>query len=303
MDTMYKTDINLKNEYDLIHKLRGEAQYVKDCFTKYFYYGLLFSSTIIAFIVKYQEQQPLIALLSFLAVIFLFSIARIGIYKYTTANRNYGYQLYLERTRFLNDRIFNDWKQYMRHIGWEEAMFVWRFVQASIFHHLYETKKLCPNRLKKDHQGRDNWFELKESWENKDDKLEYHAGTYLKTMINILYLIIIISLIPLIVMLYQLHKGEKIVEFWICTIVVILLIIFVLLRIRRNNSKIKLLEQGILSISSCAVIWQAVVLAHYKALSDLNDKNNYFSYDRYMDRLSVETKNLIENIYEIDNWI
>ena len=116
-------------ESKLIQMLRQEAKDVKDCFTKYSFQAIAFSSAVLGIITRYQPEYPHIALAAYASIAVLMTVARIGIYKYGTANRMYGYELHLLRTRQLPDSKGNGWKSEMRLVGWEEAMCAWRIVK------------------------------------------------------------------------------------------------------------------------------------------------------------------------------
>lgn len=294
-----------KGALDLIKMLRDEASHVKDCFTKYSYYGLLFSSAVLSLIVKFQIDYPFVAFISIVIMIFLFSIARIGIYKYGTANRNYGYQLYLERCRLLDDTNSKSWKKYMLQIGWEEAMSTWRFVQATVFNHIYETRFYKMHSVKVN--IKEPWFQPKSTWEKEVEgfKIQYHAGTYLRTMLNIIYLTLSISLLPMIVMIIQVSiKYNSDTYTLLVSFPLAVSVIYVPYRIMRNNSKVEILEEGILSIYSCAIMWQAVVTAHYIALENAQRSTNEpFNSRAYHKNLSDEAVKLLKSIDKIDKYI
>lgn len=53
----------------------------------------MFSTAVLGIIARYQVEVPLISLAAALVSVLLLAVARIGTYKYFTANRNYGYEL------------------------------------------------------------------------------------------------------------------------------------------------------------------------------------------------------------------
>ncbi|MDE2216549.1 MAG: hypothetical protein KGJ87_05215 [Planctomycetota bacterium] len=292
---------------ELFKVLRDEATHVKDCFTKYSYYGLLFSSAVLSLILKFVVGCPAVALSGIVTMIFLLSIARIGIYKYGTANRNCGYQLYIERAKTLDDTNSKSWKKYMLQIGWEEAMSTWRFVQASVFNYIYETRfyRLHSVKLKIS----DPWFQPRTAWELKNDSddfpLQYHAGTYLRTMLNIMYFTILISLLPMVFMIIKVHNEYRSgLLTLLSTLPLVLSALYMVFRIARNNSKVRILEEGLLSIYSCSIMWQAVVTAHFIALSRVQQANaGPFSFHTYYKELKVETIRLLNTIAFIEKYI
>jgi len=219
-----------KTEYEmaLIKTLRQDAKDVKDCFTKYSFQAIAFSSSILGIIARYQSEYPQIALASIASIIILVVVARIGIYKYGSANRMYGYELHLFRTRKLPESKGNGWKHEYRQIGWEEAMRAWRIVQVSVFGKLYVTKKFFQKRLKKEHQNKFEaeikaekemedkieekykWFDIKELAE---PEAEYHPGSYLSTINNILFGLAALSTVSLFIMAIQID-GQILYGFW-----------------------------------------------------------------------------------------
>ena len=109
---MTKKKVNAKSSSDdqdldiitsknvLIKRLREEANFVKDCFTKFSFWVLGFSCIILGLIARSQPYHEYVGLVSILITILVLSVARIGIYKYGTANRGYGYELFLERVKY-----------------------------------------------------------------------------------------------------------------------------------------------------------------------------------------------------------
>jgi len=54
-----------------------------------------------------------------------------------------------------------------------------------------------------------------------------------------------------------------------CTAFYIVSVVVVILACRNIRSRVKILERGLNSIHSCAILWEVVVLAHVRALEDL----------------------------------
>jgi hypothetical protein len=286
---------------ELIVRLRNEANFVKDCFTKFSFQTIAFSAIVFGIIAKYQEENELIALSLIMVMILNIAVSRIGTYKYGTANRNFGYELHLYRTKNIKVDHENGWNSSMRKIGWEEAMRAWRIVQPVVFSHLYYTNWLSPNWLKKGHRRaiEYKWFDL-----NKIiiEGSEYHSGSYLKTMHFVIHSILVLSIIPMIIMTYQLHT-EKIKLFWPSVILNIVIVLLVAHRIIKNRARRKILENGLLSIHSCSIMWQAVVVAHYRALEQTLTENNGACLKDYTKNLSVQALELRNNIADIHIWV
>jgi len=196
---------------DLKKQLRDEANFVKDCFTRFSFQSMALSAIVLGIIARYQPDHPCTALASILILILILTVARIGNYKYSTANRNFGYQLHLERTKSYekiadkynsskkSDKLY--WSDEMRYVGWEEAMRSWRIVQSTIFSHMYKTHWFYPNEMRDKIQKEEyKWFSPKELLVKGTS---YYAGSYLGAMHAILHFIALLSIFPLFIMCYQ----------------------------------------------------------------------------------------------------
>ncbi len=126
-------------ERDLIRQLREEAYAVRDCFTRYSHQALVVSTTGLGLIAHAQIDTPYLGLLAVLPILLLFSVAGMGMNKYSTSNRLLGYELHLERTR-----RYSNWPSQMTDLGWEEAMRAWRIVSATLFEHIYAARHTGP---------------------------------------------------------------------------------------------------------------------------------------------------------------
>ena len=284
-------------EKDLIKALRKEAQDIKDCYTKFSFQAIAFSATVLGVIARFQPQYPYVALSSIATIIVLITVSRIGVYKYTGANRMYGYELHLFRTRSLQESAGNGWKSEMRMIGWEEAMRSWRIVQATIFREIYITKFLIPKIMKKKYREKPNnsdyyrWFDIEDLAEPEAD---YHPGTYLGTMNSILYLLSGLSTIPLFFLAYQINQYSFLTLEYFLALSSLLVVIYFYIRERFRR---KILESELHSIHSCSITWHGVVVAHYRALK-LSD-----GYKGYTKKLVGQAKDIVRNIEDIHKWV
>lgn len=153
-------------------------------------------------------------------------ICRVGIFKYTTVNRNLGYELHLDRLRQyaqVGDQRTKDRVAKLEGMGWEEALRAWRVVQASIFAKIYkvpqikadrsriwptnldpELYKLKGNARKLDSQAWDflfewgrgpyrdrqyPWWNQKKLTELYDMTTHFHTGNFLKDVLYALNLL------------------------------------------------------------------------------------------------------------------
>src|SRR5690242_16138104 len=293
-------------EKALIRMLRSEASEVKDCFTRFSFQALAFTAPVLAIIANFTNRFSVVAVGSSAVVSLILAVARIGTYKYATANRNFGYELHLHRTASLSESTEDGWKLYMRKIGWEEAIRAWRIVQATVFEHLYYSRLLydwieLPNYLKLCHrepllhqlkrqlyircrclrfrhrQRLSQRLKLtprhkRYEWFNPSQQIvqgsAYHAGSYLETMLRVLHTLALLATTPLIWATVNLYRTHNIAtwKLFLATSFCVLLLAFIFKNIIKDNARRKLLEGGLLCIHSSAIMWQAVVLAHYKAL-------------------------------------
>src|SRR5262245_1610901 len=103
-------------ENDLVAWQRQEARELKDCFTRYSFQAIAISAAALALIARFQSDEPATALPCILITALILSVARLGTYKYQSANRLYGYELHLTRaTRLLPSQ---GWTNSMRRVGW-----------------------------------------------------------------------------------------------------------------------------------------------------------------------------------------
>lgn len=323
----------------LTENLRKEANEVKDCFTKYSFQSIAISTVLIGLIIRFQMEEPLIGAAGVLVIGLVVYVARLGIYKYGTANRIFGYELYLDRIKYLPDSHANRWKSHIPNVGWEEGLQAWRIVQATVYEHIYEEApfvdsiyKHLPTKYrehglyklltrvysKKVGWKKSDWGTLRLNstienieykWVSIDELLvnqaSYHSGTYLKSLLKVLFLLSYFSLLPILIscLLYFFHTdfinfklgalfGAIFVVSWL----------FVFSRSTRSDSRREILEDGLLSIHSCAIMWQAVMITHFRALQKLSDHHQP-SMKGYIKELSQQTRQLIvHGIKNIHSW-
>ena len=183
-----------RDREELIKNLREEANNVKDCFTKFSFQGLAFSGLVLGYIAKEQVHNPFISLAGLLVVIVALTVARIGTYKYATANRHYGFELHLERTKGFPEEKLEGWREKYWYVGWEEAMRAWRIVQATIYNKIYITKGINKD-IPRITEDKYKWYNI--SINIKNDDINYHSGSYLKEMLRVLHLTAFVGLIPI----------------------------------------------------------------------------------------------------------
>ena len=308
----------------LISYLRDEAYNVKECFTQFSFQSLAISGAVIGLIIKFQNGCQIVSLSTLSITILLMLVAKIGNHKYNTANRNLGFILYMERM----DSLFNrgarlEEERYsdLDSVPWEEAMRAWRIVQATVFTKVYTVDRLRPNTRKIECSNdckidnnpycseEEYWFEPT-SIIRKLGKPSaiYYAGGYLEAVQIILFCMAFTSVLPLLISTVQYFREGNFIAFFAFMLLLIITIATILWRILRLNARRKILESGLLSIHSCGILWEAVMIAHKKAIEEtivdnsaLNSQNHlYVSYTRKLSQIALELAGQICNIH---NWI
>jgi len=208
-------------ERDLVFQLRREVRDVKDCFDRFAFQGSALAVVVAGFILANEHRA--VGLAAVPAIMILMLICRVGIFKYTTANRNLGYELHLDRLRKyaqLGDAQAKNRVAELEDMGWEEAIRAWRVVQPSIFAKVYTVPqikadrswiwpteldpglyKLKGNASKLDSKARDFLFEwgkgpyrygpyawwnqkkLTELYDGEGMTSHFHTGNFLKDML------------------------------------------------------------------------------------------------------------------------
>jgi len=334
----------------VIARIRAEAESVKDCFTRFSFQAIALSGTIIGLQYRYILDHPIVALTSIPVIVLLMAVRRIGIHKYSTANRNYGFQLAMENTRDLPNSD-------MRDCGWEEGLKAWRIVQSALFDAIYHTPtsdapseesgvlgwlsrlnpfawvlrkwRLYGLRLTKaeieasveqSHSASDNgekheeylWYLPDELLKGKKHESHYHAGTYLREMFFVLDLMQWLAFLPLLgatlLLRGQIMENQVIHQatLWLLYAVgTATLLAFVMIpfigRVSRRRRQI--LERELLSIPSCAIAWQAVLLAHHRATISPHNRRRRQEPPGYTHRLAKQAKFLADNSTKIHSWL
>lgn len=281
-------------ETQLIKALREDCRSLKECYTTFSFQAIAFSAAVLGVIARYQPDYPYFGLASIATIVLLSTVARIGTYKYTSANRQYGYELHLFRTRHLRDNKGSGWKGSMREIGWEEALRAWRIVQPTVFRHLYHTEWPLPNFLRRKHHNQPyQWFN---PGKLASPKAKYYAGSYLRVMNAILHSFSLLAIIPLFFFAFQLD-ADHILSLKFGMILPGILLLAITHRFFNDNVRVRVLESGLLSIHSCSIMWEAVVVAHYRALKESRGHKHYTKH------LAEQAESLVDNIFDIHQWV
>lgn len=275
----------------LIADLRGEALEARTCYRTMSLQVLMFSVGALGAVLAVSESVPIAGLAAVGVMLLVMAVERMGIHKFSTANRHYGYQLHLERMS--EDEV----KRLGMGIGWEEACRAWRIVQATVFTSLYRTpdggmpmwlsdlhpgyytpKVPIPRRSDEatPHAQTLSDHELARFWWLQDDRARergaaYHAGSYLARIFSILGLLQVLCLSTLLVITLRTTSVGNAPWFWMqqipltMTIAAVIGTAVIVLHRKSLKRRRRLLEHELLSIHSCAIMWRAVVLAHFCA--------------------------------------
>ena len=237
----------------------------------------------------------------------------------------------MQRTEFLSDRLSGS-DRYIRNIGLEEAFYVWRIIQPSLYHKLYKKPKWKYNFWTKTVRrkertkynilfGFNNAIQNDLSDEDARKNPKYEAGGYLRKTQIMLHIAALLSLLPIYVLLFQAYFTIDYQKFFavssvtvlqhafdvrdIATALVGVLFVFLLwvfwVRLRRVAAKRKILEDEFLSINSCAILWRLVATAHSRAIHNLfqePDRSDFSDYTINIIREMREAIKSCDNVYE-----
>jgi hypothetical protein len=324
---------------ETLEKLRDEASEVKRCYTDYSFKALLLATAFFGFIAKFYPDNPekllshfLLWLLCATVVGVVLIISRIGYHKYSTANRNYGFELHVNRTKYYEQALGREGEKLesrIRNVGWEEAMCAWRIVQPVLFERIYYVSRGI-QRMLIPLPVRERSFKEKYLWWNTKclinrtedgtilqgpNQLPYHPGRFLRntqvllhTLCIAVYIVWIISYVTVfktardVALEYfgytSLNATIFVFMYWVLWLYIS---VYLFLTMLRHHSRRLILENGLLSIQSCAVVWRLVTLAHLKAVEDgLKNELDYRGYSR---RLAYNACIIRDNLFDIHQTI
>jgi len=277
---------------------RAEADEVKKCFTQFSYQAIAFCLLLFGLIVNTIVGHPYSGMAGLLMTYLLLMAARIGNYKYATANRNFAYELHLSRSLDYEKTGARQSTVQILELGWEEAMFAWRIVQATLFDAIYER-----TRFSRAFREKSVFTQLDYRWWDTDSlkgEASHHPGSYLRYMQKFLHCLAILALAP--ALYSSMHYGliADDANRWLAGgMLALTIVVFVdaTLQIRRNNAHRRNLENGLLSIQASAVVWRCAALAHFRAL-DENGK-----YEGYTKALGKQALEIAKNIKNVHTWM
>ncbi|MBI4718560.1 MAG: hypothetical protein HY763_12195 [Planctomycetes bacterium] len=355
----------------LVESLRREAADARMCLRTLLAQVIAFAVAAISATLIAGERAPdaAFAVVGVLGVVI--AVQRIGLHKFSTTNRLWGYQLHLERLRGTPPHPLSL-------IGWEEACRAWRIVQATVFEAIYTTPRSRLARLPTITDLYPGFFVLRQPFrerlagydkyrrelralslaidkihrtidehphgevgdngsrlqrdcsdlESRRQHLEgrlietsclwwmpgvraalgggcYHAGSYLARIFAILGALQLFSLLPLLILfLRQYVEGPLGMRGWaagVCTSLGLMVWALNWLSLRRRR---KILEEELLSIHSCAIMWKAVALAHSRAWGATVNSERRRSYTERLARIAcwyARAPLLIREISDLDD--
>ena len=253
----------------LVTSLRAEAAALKECFTRYSFQAIAVSVGILGLVARFLWETPAVGLAAIAAAFIVLMTRRLGTYKYAAANRLNGYELHLFRTRDIPAECAGHrWEKRMRGIGWEEAMRAWRVVQATLFVEIYFSHRFLPNVQRWRYKASKGPF-----WWSQSSMLKawpgvvWHPGSYLRTIMLLLAILAFAVVGCLVAMTVVVHvRGFGDPWFTAAMHMALFMLGVVVLRLAMDWKRRQMIEDGLLSIHSSAILWQAVVIAHYSAL-------------------------------------
>ena len=110
----------------------------------------------------------------------------------------------------------------------------------------------------------------------------------------------ILLLLP--IPLTLLNKWDQLNSQLICLFVSIffLMLYLIVMRLIRVNRRRQILENEVLSIHSCSIIWQAIVLAHYKTILKTHEPYKHYTLSILKEIKGLGSK---DKIFTIHNWL
>ena len=279
-------------ELDLMRTLRMEADAVKETFSKYSFQSWAFTIAFIAVLMRLQKDNPEIGAAGVFPLVLLLAVLRIGMSTYTSANRIYGFELYLNRRRRLRAAYEKELE-----LGWEEANYVWRTVQSSLYTAVFRDDYEDASRTQAhsiDHQRQNRQLrsrsitqafrmltgslsplyvrketELFGNRQNRQGRITIWPGTFMRTHFYIVALLCVICQVPIFYSCYRYIQQGELIKSGLFAFLIFTSVALTILRMKRLNSRRQIIEDGMYSINSCAFLWKIVAEVHFKTLDEL----------------------------------
>jgi hypothetical protein len=279
----------------IIGFLRHEALQEKEDFGWHAFQALSISAIALGGIFYFMfatDGFPAVGLGALTILAFVLVTCRLGDNCYASANRHYGFELFLYRVRAMQAPSEGRWKSEYQTIEWEAAMRAWRVVQASLYEAIYKPGAyITSDRRRRAFRVQSKAFWFCQSSLSRESGAKFHAGSYLQRMHTMLLLVAAASVVMQFVAAVavpfkpiQLHRltglaahlspygpvgtGELLTNllFGICCVSAVFSTVLWFARYRAEKAKRRIMEDELLSIHACSIVWQAVVVAHFSTL-------------------------------------
>jgi hypothetical protein len=176
-----------------------------------------------------------------------------------------------------------------------------------IAHKNPETRWFAPHDLEEDLLLTPaSWFErLTFRGKRKKRRLAFYPGSYFQKLILVMHVLAFIACFPLILLILQASQKQNFLLVWLTCVVMLGAIGAILVRIIRTRAKRSILESELLSINTCAIIWLAVVVAHFRTLANLglNSDQRLDNYQNYTAELVKQAESLRDSFPFIYDWL
>ncbi len=299
-----------------IDDLRKDARRLKQRITQLTFVGVAISAIMFGVVVGYFPEDPRASVAVATVVILLLFVAQTNISLQERANCRIAYELYLLWTNELPDDPPDGWQRYMRTIPWEDALRAWYIVYRVVLSQFYypALRQTTYSRVKHwlsvfglpRYSRLDEW-KLHNNWLQSNEKIEAkstYGSSYIRNMISILHLMAVGSTILLIIEAFRFstNSPDSYLSSMIVQIALIVQIAFLTVlvgqRIRRDRFSLRVLEEGFLSVPACAVFWQAVIVAHFRAVQATS-----VGLSDYKKMLLVEAQDLSRHLNQVSQWV
>ena len=305
----------------VVTDLRCEVEGQKECITRYSFQAIAFAAVVWGLVLKGEGHLSGIPfyLCGTITVFLLLTVVRMANHKYSTVNRNLGYELHLSRMKdytkiegTTDQQARLNWAKNMMAVGWEEAMCAWRVVQPTIFDFLYTpVLPLLPQRISNAKVHREAQYKWYSTPQLLAKGTTYHPGNYLRNIHNMLHFLVAASLIAMWGMFWSQADTKAYThilrwEFFVSSSFGIPLLlfgttVFFISQFIRQTAGRKIRERELLSIQSSAVVWRVVITCHILAVEWITRENK--SYQGYTKALSCLALNVNNNFYTVHSWL
>jgi len=180
------------------------------------------------------------------------------------------------------------------------------------------TKQIESESLKGPESYFGYWFDQSKALERyRTDGIIYNAGGYLRTFSIIFLMALAMCLAVIGIAILQLWyfsfiaDGYRLVGGFVLSVLLSIIFPFLATLVfvvwRNIRGRIQILEHGLQSIHSTAIIWEAIILAHLLTLSNLRfyDKGyeQKITMHGYTNSMALQAKQILDYVPNIHEWI